>query len=51
MSGTYSNAPCTEEGYKTFYYTSNSWGFFSEYTILVYKNPNSGYEGGGIFYF
>jgi hypothetical protein len=34
-----------KKGTKIFYYTSNSWGIFSEFTILVDKNPNSGYEG------
>jgi hypothetical protein len=28
MSGTYSNAPCTEEGYTNFSYPSNSCGIF-----------------------
>ena len=45
MSGTYSNAPCTEEGIKKFHNTSNSWEIFSELTCSLDKNPNGGYEG------
>jgi hypothetical protein len=48
MSGTYSNAPCIEEGYKKIHYTSNSWGIFSEFTFSLDKNPNNGYKGFGI---
>ena len=48
MSGTYSNAPYTEEGYKNFYYTSNSWGISSEFTFSLDKIPNGGYEGHGV---
>jgi hypothetical protein len=39
--GTYPNAPCIEEGYKSFYYTSNSWGIFSEYIFSWDKNSNN----------
>jgi hypothetical protein len=35
------NAPCTEKDTNFFHYTS----IFSEFTILVDKNPNGGYEG------
>jgi hypothetical protein len=48
MSGTYSIAPCTKEGYKKFHYTSNSWGIFSEFTFALDRNSNGGYEGGGV---
>jgi hypothetical protein len=34
---------------KKFHYTSNSSGIFSEFTFLLDKNPNSGYEGPVIF--
>jgi hypothetical protein len=34
-----------KKGTNFFYYTSSSWEIFSEFTILVDKNPNNGYEG------
>jgi hypothetical protein len=34
-----------KKGTKNFYYTSNSWGIFSEFKFSLNKNPNSGYEG------
>jgi hypothetical protein len=39
--------PALKKDTNFFYYTSNSWGIFSEFTILD-KNPNDGYEGHGI---
>jgi hypothetical protein len=39
MSGTYSNAPCTEEGYKNFHYTSNSCGFFCDFIFYETRIP------------
>jgi hypothetical protein len=40
-----------KNGTITFYYTRNFWGIFSEFTFALEKNPNDGYEGGGILSF
>jgi hypothetical protein len=39
------------KGIKKFHYISNSWGFFSEFTFSLDKNPNGSYEGPSVFYF
>jgi hypothetical protein len=36
-----------KKGIKKFHYTSNSWRIFREFTFLLDKNPNGGYEGPG----
>jgi hypothetical protein len=36
------------KGTKHFHYTSNFWGIFSEFAILLDKNSNGGYEGPSI---
>jgi hypothetical protein len=38
-----------KKGTKKFYYVSNSWGTFSEFTFVLDKNQNGWYEGCGIF--
>jgi hypothetical protein len=37
-----------KKGTKHSYYTSNSWGIFSEFTFSLDKNPNNWYEGTAI---
>jgi hypothetical protein len=34
-----------KNGIKIVHYTSNSWGIFGEFTISLFKNPNSKYGG------
>jgi hypothetical protein len=36
-----------KKGIEIFHYTSNSWGFFCEFSFSVDKNSNNGYEGLG----
>jgi hypothetical protein len=55
MSGSYSNAPCTEEGYKKkkgtkkIHNSSKSCGIFSDLNFSLNKNSNSRYKGPGVF--
>jgi hypothetical protein len=40
--------PTPKKGIKHFYYTSNSWGIFSDFYFSWNKNSNGGYEVPGV---